>query len=87
VASVAVVEDLLLLQDGLIRLLSTNGFDVAAAVDTGPAFLEAAEAHRPDVAVVNVRLPPTFTDEGLRAAIEARRRRPGAVLAYLNSNG
>jgi DNA-binding NarL/FixJ family response regulator len=69
VTSVVVVEDLLLLRDGLIRLLSTNGLEVAAAVDTAPAFLEAVDAHRPDVAVVDVRLPPTFSDEGLRAAI------------------
>ena len=82
--SVVVVEDLLLLRDGLIRLLSTNGLDVAAAVDTAPAFLEAIDAHRPDVAVVDVRLPPTFTDEGLRAAIEARRRRPGFPVLILS---
>ena len=82
--SVVVVEDLLLLRDGLIRLFSTNGLDVAAAVDTAPAFLEAVDAHRPDVAVVDVRLPPTFTDEGLRAAIEARRRRPGFPVLILS---
>jgi DNA-binding NarL/FixJ family response regulator len=84
VTSVVVVEDLLLLRDGLIRLLSTNGLDVAAAVDSAPAFLEAVEAHTPDVAVVDVRLPPTFTDEGLRAAIEARRRRPGFPVLILS---
>jgi DNA-binding NarL/FixJ family response regulator len=84
VTSVVVVEDLLLLRDGLIRLLSTNGMQVAAAVDTGPAFLDAVDAHRPDVAVVDVRLPPTFTDEGLRAAIEARRRRPGFPVLILS---
>jgi DNA-binding NarL/FixJ family response regulator len=84
VTSVVVVEDLLLLRDGLIRLLSTNGLEVAAAVDSGPAFLEAVDAHRPDVAVVDVRLPPTFTDEGLRAAIEARRRRPGFPVLILS---
>ena len=82
--SVVVVEDLLLLRDGLIRLLSTNGLEVAAAVDTAPAFLEAVDAHRPDVAVVDVRLPPTFSDEGLRAAIEARRRRPGFPVLILS---
>jgi DNA-binding NarL/FixJ family response regulator len=84
VTSVVVVEDLLLLRDGLIRLLGTNGLDVAAAVDTASAFLEAVDAHRPDVAVVDVRLPPTFTDEGLRAAIEARRRRPGFPVLILS---
>ena len=82
--SVVVVEDLLLLRDGLIRLLSTNGLEVAAAVDTAPAFLEAVDAHRPDVAVVDVRLPPTFSDEGLRAAIEARRRSPGFPVLILS---
>jgi DNA-binding NarL/FixJ family response regulator len=84
VTSVVIVEDLLLLRDGLIRLLSTNGFEIAAAVDTGPAFLDAIDAHDPDVAVVDVRLPPTFTDEGLHAAIEARRRRPGFSVLILS---
>jgi DNA-binding NarL/FixJ family response regulator len=84
VTSVVIVEDLLLLRDGLIRLLSTNGFEIAAAVDTGPAFLEAIDAYHPDVAVVDVRLPPTFTDEGLRAAIEARQRTPGFSVLILS---
>jgi DNA-binding NarL/FixJ family response regulator len=84
VTSVVIVEDLVLLRDGLTRLLSTNGFEVAAAVDTGPAFLEAIDARQPDVAVVDVRLPPTFTDEGLRAAIEARHRHPGFPLLILS---
>jgi DNA-binding NarL/FixJ family response regulator len=84
VTSVVIVEDLLLLRDGLIRLLSTNGFEIVAAVDTGPAFLEEIDAHHPDVAVVDVRLPPTFTDEGLRAAIEARQRRPGFSVLILS---
>jgi len=84
VTSAVIVEDLLLLRDGLTRLLSTNGFEIAAAVDTGPAFLEAIAACHPDVAVVDVRLPPTFTDEGLRAAIEARRRCPGFPVLILS---
>jgi DNA-binding NarL/FixJ family response regulator len=84
VTSVVIVEDLVLLRDGLTRLLSTNGMEIAAAVDTGPAFLEAIDASRPDVAVVDVRLPPTFTDEGLRAAIEARHRRPGFPVLILS---
>jgi DNA-binding NarL/FixJ family response regulator len=84
VTSVVLVEDLVLLRDGLTRLLSTNGFEIAAAVDNGPAFLEAVDAQRPDVAVVDVRLPPTFTDEGLHAAIEARRRRPGFPVLILS---
>jgi DNA-binding NarL/FixJ family response regulator len=84
VTSAVIVEDLLLLRDGLTRLLSMNGFEVAAAVDTGPAFLEAIDGCHPDVAVVDVRLPPTFTDEGLRAAIEARRRHPGFPVLILS---
>ena len=77
-------EDLALLRDGLIRLLTANGFDVIEAVDNGPSLLRAMVEHRPDVAVVDVRLPPTFTDEGLRAAIEARTRVPGLPVLVLS---
>ena len=77
-------EDLVLLRDGLIRLLAAHGFEVVAAVDNGPDLLSALVAHRPDVAVVDVRLPPTFTDEGLRAAIEARRQVPGLPVLVLS---
>ena len=70
-------EDLTLLRDGLIRLLTAYGMDVVAAVDNGPELLTALVTHRPDVAVVDVRLPPSFTDEGLKAAIEARAQVPG----------
>jgi DNA-binding NarL/FixJ family response regulator len=77
-------EDLALLRDGLIRLLSANGFDVIEAVDNGPALRKALVDHRPDVAVVDVRLPPTFTDEGLRAAIEARAAVPGLPVLVLS---
>jgi DNA-binding NarL/FixJ family response regulator len=77
-------EDLALLRDGLIRLLSANGFDVIEAVDNGPALLKALVDHRPDVAVVDVRLPPTFTDEGLRAAISARAAVPGLPVLVLS---
>jgi DNA-binding NarL/FixJ family response regulator len=72
-----IVEDLALLREGLVRLLEEGGFEVVAAVDNGSDFLRVAMTESPDVAVVDVRLPPTFRDEGLRAAIEARRRRPG----------
>jgi DNA-binding NarL/FixJ family response regulator len=64
--------------------LSANGFDVIEAVDSGPALLRALVEHRPDVAVVDVRLPPTFTDEGLRAAIEARAAVPGLPVLVLS---
>ncbi|HKN95626.1 MAG TPA: response regulator transcription factor [Pseudonocardiaceae bacterium] len=77
-------EDLALLRDGLIRLLTASGFDVIEAVDNGPGLLRALVEHRPDVAVVDVRLPPTFTDEGLRAAIEARAVVPGLPVLVLS---
>jgi DNA-binding NarL/FixJ family response regulator len=81
---VVIAEDLALLRDGLIRLLRDTGFEVAAAVDHPDAFLEAVEEHRPDVCVVDVRLPPTFNDEGVRAALEARRRIPGLPILILS---
>jgi DNA-binding NarL/FixJ family response regulator len=81
---VVIAEDLFLLRDGLIRMLQAHGFEVAAAVDTGPGLLAAIEEHEPDAAVVDVRLPPTFTDEGLRAALEARRRVPGLPVLVLS---
>lgn len=65
-------EDLALLRDGLIRLLEASGFEVVACADNGPDLKAALIAHRPDVAVVDVRMPPDHTDDGLRAAIEAR---------------
>jgi DNA-binding NarL/FixJ family response regulator len=77
-------EDLALLRDGLIRLLSANGFEVIEAVDNGPDLLRALVEHKPDVAVVDVRLPPTFTDEGLRAAIAARASVPGLPVLVLS---
>lgn len=77
-------EDLALLRDGLIRLLEAHGFEVVEAVDNGPSLLRALLAHQPDVAVVDVRLPPTFTDEGLRAAIDARSQVPGLPVLVLS---
>jgi DNA-binding NarL/FixJ family response regulator len=81
---VVIAEDLFLLRDGLIRLLEAYGFEVAAAVDNGPDFLAAVRAQPPDVAVVDVRLPPTFTDEGLRAALQARAEFPGLPILVLS---
>ena len=81
---VVLAEDLALLRDGLIRLLEANDFEVVEAVDNGPSLLRALITHRPDVAVVDVRLPPSFTDEGLRAAIEARRQVPGLPVLVLS---
>ncbi|HEY4018261.1 MAG TPA: response regulator transcription factor [Pseudonocardiaceae bacterium] len=77
-------EDLALLRDGLIRLLSAHDFEVVEAVDNGPSLLHALIEHKPDVAVVDVRLPPTFTDEGLRAAIAARAEVPGLPVLVLS---
>lgn len=81
---VVIAEDLALLRDGLIRLLTAHSFEVVAAVDNGPSLLKALTEHAPDVAVVDVRLPPTFTDEGLRAALEARARVPGLPILVLS---
>jgi DNA-binding NarL/FixJ family response regulator len=77
-------EDLALLRDGLIRLLEAHDFEVVEAVDNGPSLLRALVNQRPDVAVVDVRLPPTFTDEGLRAAIQARTDVPGLPVLVLS---
>jgi DNA-binding NarL/FixJ family response regulator len=81
---VVIAEDLALLRDGLTRLLESNDCTVVAAVEDGPSLVEAIEQHRPDVAVVDVRLPPTFRDEGVRAALEARRRVPGTPVLVLS---
>ncbi|MEV4754440.1 response regulator transcription factor [Micromonospora sp. NPDC049559] len=80
---VVLAEDLFLLRDGLNRTLREHGFDVVA-VDNGPALLRALLDERPDVAVVDIRLPPTFTDEGLQAALQARRQRPGLPILVLS---
>ncbi|MGN9911028.1 LuxR C-terminal-related transcriptional regulator [Phytohabitans sp. LJ34] len=83
---VVIAEDLALLRDGLIRLLNAYDFEVVEAVDNGPSLLPALLKHRPDVAVVDVRLPPTFTDEGLRAAIAAREQVPGMPVLVLSQH-
>ena len=83
---IVIAEDLALLRDGLIRLFTAHGFEVVEAVDNGPSLLRALTTQRPDVAVVDVRLPPTFTDEGLRAAIEARKQVPGLPVLVLSSH-
>jgi DNA-binding NarL/FixJ family response regulator len=80
---VVIAEDAALFREGLIRLLSERGHRVCAAVADGQALLAAVAAHRPDVAVVDIRMPPTHTDEGLRAALELRRDHPGTgVLVF-----
>jgi DNA-binding NarL/FixJ family response regulator len=81
---VVIAEDAALFREGLVRLLSERGHRVCAAVADGPALLDAVAAHRPDVAVVDVRMPPTRTDEGLRAALELRRDHPGTGVLVLS---
>ena len=71
-----IAEDAAVFRDGLTRLLTDRGHEVLAAVADGQALIEAVDAYRPDVVVADVRMPPSFTDEGLRAAIELRRRYP-----------
>jgi DNA-binding NarL/FixJ family response regulator len=81
---VVLAEDLYLLRNGIERMLVAYGMRVVAAVDNGPDLTGALLAHRPDVAVIDVRLPPTHTDEGLRAAIAARRQVPGLPVLILS---
>ncbi|MQA01181.1 MAG: response regulator [Streptosporangiales bacterium] len=81
---VVIGEDLALLREGMIRLFAGHGFEVVEAVDNGPSLLRALVTHHPDVAIVDVRLPPTFTDEGLRAALDARKQIPGLPVLVLS---
>ncbi|HEU0237435.1 MAG TPA: response regulator transcription factor [Candidatus Limnocylindrales bacterium] len=81
---VVIAEDSVLLREGLARLITESGGEVVAAVGDGPSFVAAVEEHRPDVSVVDVRMPPTQRDEGLRAAIEARRRVPATPILVLS---
>jgi len=79
-----VADDSVLLRDGVVRLLEDAGVDVVAAVGDGEALLAAVDAHRPDLALVDVRMPPTHTDEGIRAAIEIRRKYPDIAVLVLS---
>ncbi|MFE6974709.1 response regulator transcription factor [Streptomyces sp. NPDC057682] len=81
---VVIAEDNVLLAHGLELMLTAKGFEVAAVTGDAEAFAAAVDTHRPDVAVVDVRLPPGFRDEGIRAAIRARRRRPGLPVLVLS---
>ena len=84
---VVLAEDSVLLREGLVRLLTEAGCTIADAVGDGDALVAAVQKHRPDVAVVDVRMPPSHSDEGLRAAIEARRRVPGTGVLVLSQYG
>jgi DNA-binding NarL/FixJ family response regulator len=81
---VVLAEDSVLLREGLVRLLEEAGCQVVAAVGDGPALVDAVAEHAPDVSVVDIRMPPTHTDEGLRAAVQIRRRQPGAKILVLS---
>jgi len=81
---VVIADDSVLLREGLIRLLAENGHDVVAAVGDGPSLVDAVVAHRPDVSIVDVRMPPSHTDEGLRAAVTARSLVSGAPVLVLS---
>lgn len=81
---VVVAEDLFLLREGLVRLLKARGFEIAAATDSAPGLLDALLEFRPDLAIVDIRLPPTHTDDGLRAALAARERIPGLPILLLS---
>jgi len=81
---VVIAEDSVLLREGLVRLLADEGIDVVEAVGDGDELLVAAARQRPDLAIVDVRMPPTHTDEGLRAAIEARSRVPEMAILVLS---
>jgi DNA-binding NarL/FixJ family response regulator len=81
---VVIAEDLALLREGLVALLRENEIEVVAQVQDGPALLRAIAGHEPDLAIVDVRLPPSFSDEGLLAAIEARKRQPDLGVLVLS---
>ncbi len=81
---VVIVEDQALLREGLVALLREQGVDVVAQAEDAPGLLRLVAGHKPDVAIVDVRLPPGFSDEGLRAALEARARQPGLGVLILS---
>jgi DNA-binding NarL/FixJ family response regulator len=82
---IVIAEDDALLREGLASLLRAEGLDVVATAGNPTEFLAAADEHQPDVAIVDVRMPPTHTDEGIVAAVEARRRRPGLAVLVLSA--
>jgi DNA-binding NarL/FixJ family response regulator len=81
---VVIADDAVLLREGLVRLLAETGHDVVAAVGDGPSLVTAVLEHKPDVSIVDVRMPPSHTDEGLRAAVEARGKVPGTPVLVLS---
>ena len=81
---VVIAEDLALLREGIVALLREHDIEVVAQVQDSDGLLRAVAGHRPDLAIVDVRMPPTYTEEGLRAAIEARRRQPELAVLILS---
>jgi DNA-binding NarL/FixJ family response regulator len=81
---VVIAEDSVLLREGLVRLLADEGIEAVHTVGDGPSLVEAVSGYTPDLAIVDVRMPPTFTDEGLRAALAARERVPGTPILVLS---
>ena len=79
-----IAEDAVLLRAGLVRLLTDAGHEVVAAVDTAQALLDVVDREVPDLAIVDVRMPPTFTDEGVRAAVLIRAQHPGVAVLVLS---
>jgi DNA-binding NarL/FixJ family response regulator len=81
---VVIADDSVLLRDGLVRLLEDAEFDVVAAVGTAEVLLKVVDDEVPDLCIVDVRMPPTFTDEGIKAALEIRREHPGIAVVVLS---
>ena len=81
-----IVEDQALLREGIAALLQDNDVDVVATAEDGPGLLRIVDGHKPDLAICDVRLPPTFTDEGIHAALEARRRHPSLAVLVLSQD-
>jgi DNA-binding NarL/FixJ family response regulator len=81
---VVIVEDHVLLREGMVALLQEHDIEVVAQAEDGPGLLRIVDGHKPDLAICDVRLPPTFTDEGIRAALEARRRQPKLAVLVLS---
>src|SRR5664280_3703776 len=81
---ILVAEDQFLLRDGLVRLLTSVGFDVVAAVEDGTTVPDLVGHHQPDLALLDIRMPPTHTDEGLRLALALREQVPGFPVVLLS---
>jgi DNA-binding NarL/FixJ family response regulator len=81
---IVIADDAVLLREGLVRLLAESGHEVVAAVGDGPSLVDAIVTNRPDISIVDVRMPPSHTDEGLRAAVQARRLVPRTPVLVLS---